>query len=197
MPHELYRTQLDLRFRSQAITTTFYWDVDNTLAVPSFRVGSAIHDSLVSDTPWFLNFMGMISHRAYFRRMETQLIRPVWGPTIYYVPPLGPVEGLWLNDLDEVFSTANLKWNVDGDSSGKHQVRVGPIGRTAFEGNSFHFTFVTAALMFISEHITPRLLDVGLPCLAAINHQTTGGSPIVGGSLYPFPGRQRNRRWRP
>lgn len=197
MPHQLYRTQLDLRFRSQAITTTFYWDVDNNLAIPSFRVGSSIHNALVSDTTWFFDFMGMISHRATFRRMETQQVRPDWGPTIYYVPPLGPVEGLWANDLDEVFSTANLKWIVDNEPSGKHQVRVGPIGRTAFDGNSFHFTFVLKALTFISSHIAPKTLDVGLVCLAAINHQTSGGSPIIAGSLYPYPGRQRNRRWRP
>lgn len=197
MAFEVYRTQLVVAFATRRQTSTFYFLVDNVTNVHCYEVASAINTEYFDSSLWPFHFLQMISQSAYLTKMSTRRIRPTPGPSNVLSFSRGDFVGMWLSSPSANFLTANLKWSFANDQTGKHQVRIGPIGQGAVQDDGFFPLFVLAAGAFSNLHRTVHILTGGLVCQGCINHQTSGGTPIESAHLGWPPGRQRNRRWEP
>jgi hypothetical protein len=194
---QVYRTVITNQFRSRWSTNTFFFLVDNVSGSPGHRIASAINLSYGVTTDWLFYYSSLITEHAFIRRMSTWLIRPESSANAYNA--FGPTEfpGRWLGDCADNFLSANLKYTFDGDLTGKHQNRIGPIGEGATQANGWFPLFVLTAEAFFVEHLAAHSLDTGDTAQACINHETSGGTLIERCSLAWPPGRQKNRRYVP
>jgi len=194
---QVYRTVVTTQFKSKWSSATFFFLVDNLSGQPGHRIASAINLSYGVTTDWLFYYSSLITEHAFIRRMSTWLIRPESSANAYNA--FGPTEfpGRWLGDCADNFLSANLKWTFLGDTTGKHQNRIGPIGEGATQVNGWYPLFLLTAQAFFVEHLSTHVLDTGDIAQGCVNHETTGGTVITHGMVAWPPGRQKNRRWIP
>jgi hypothetical protein len=194
MAVEVYHVQTTFQTIKHRSTLNFYWNIDNNLSVHPFQVAEELNQCIFSLTNWAFALSGPLSASSWWHRLRTRRVRPTGGPARSVKFTNGSNPGQWPFDVDVLYQSANVKWSFAGDSTGKHQVRLGPIGVGAIQSETWFPLFVAAVDLFIIEHLTPKVLVSGLVAMACINHQTTGGTLIEIGQLQWPPGRQLTRR---
>jgi hypothetical protein len=194
MPMEVYHVQATFQTVKHRSTIDFYWGIDNNLGIHPFQVAEELNQCLFSITTWAFRLTGPLSSSCWWHKLRTRRIRPTGSAARSVKFTNGSNPGQWPFGIDVLYQTANIKWSFAGDTTGKHQVRLGPIGVGAIQLGAWFPFFTAAVQLFINEHLTPKVLGSGLVALACVNHQSTGGTEIEIGQLQWPPGRQLTRR---
>lgn len=197
MSLEVYTAKIHIHFKTRVITPTFYFSVDNSTSTNPHREASALIHSLSVATDWLFFFASMITEKSRIRLFTCRRLRPEGATTAYNSYSFNEFPGRWLGDMTDDLNAAKIAWHFNGDQTGKHQVRIGPVGEGATQSDGWHPLMILSAEAFISSHATPRILETGDVALGCINHQMSGGTPIEQGQLIWPPSRQKNRRWQP
>lgn len=194
MALELYATRWYFSYGGQISKLTSYWQTDNTLAQHPYSVAAELADELIYGSNYGLALANMLTEKGYFPQIQSQRIKPNYGPTSTVAFAPGVLPGRWPGQCSVNFTTANFIWQYPGDFIGKCQNRVGPIGSGAFSESGPTFPFATYAGVFISETWSVHTILSGLTFTGTALTKTGIYFPIVSGFLHPIRGRQRNRR---
>lgn len=197
MAAEVYEVRLWIKYLSGRQSTSFYFRIDNTTGDGPFQTAAKLCSALDLTSGWLFAFRQLISEQSYVLLMTCRRIRPTTGPLrqVKFLSVENP--GNWPGPTDVNYQTCDLMWTFPGDVTGKHQVRVGPLGAGAIQGETWFGVFRSAVAVFAGRHTSPILLAGGLVAEGCINHQTTGGTLITNAQMRWPPGRQLNRRWIP
>lgn len=193
---EVYAFKWFWKFKSRVSVNKFFFRVDNMSGADAYEVATALGPLYFSGTDWALHLTGLFSSHSFLHQITVKRILPDGNAAHRHRFPPGAIAGRFLGQCADNFTTANLQFFTDGDSTGKHQVRLSPLGEGATDGNYWSAFFVLNAIAFVAEHTAPRLVLPGCLSQGCIHHQTTGGTPITHAQLAWPPGRQANRRWR-
>lgn len=195
MPVEAYQLQLGVWWKSNRVTTTFFFRVDNTLNIPGFQVATDLCNSITVDTFWFSRFLGLISDKCFVRSITCRQLNPTTPRRRLKFQANLATQGQWMGPLSNNFETATIQWTFPNDPSGKNQVRVGPIGSTVTAADEFSFIFRNRVSVFAFDHTAIEIMPSGLPRVGACWSPTYGLNQIKHAQLLWPPGRQKNRRW--
>lgn len=195
MGMEVYQTRWQVNYRGRATTQRFHWLVDNSADDHPLHISTEIEDNIFLNTDWAFWLLSMQSQSCFLRLLQTWRVRPTWGPSTKHRWASDEFPGRYLSDISQNFLTANIRWSFDGDFTGKAQTRIGPLGQGAIQPVGYWFVFQFAADAFINRHTLPRVSTGGIHFRSCHLDQLGIASPLLSGELYPWPGRQRNRRW--
>jgi len=197
MALELYQTRWHFQFRGTICKTQFYFLANNIGGVHPFELARQIQGNLFIETQWGFYLLGLQSQRGFLRQLSTQRRLPSYGPAwkVRFQSDLFP--GRSLGNLTDNFQTANLKWQYQGDFTGKAMNRVGPLGEFDLSDGVFSSFYKLAANAFINEHVSPRITSGMVSFRAAAMNRLHLVYQIESGYLDATPGRQSNRRWEP
>lgn len=195
MPLEVYRLNIGIKYESVTSTTSFYYLVDNDNGSNQWKVSEAIVEQYCSVSPWLFLLRFLLSVDCFVQTITCRIIRPTTGPQHRVRLKSTSAPGLWDGKPLVNFVLANVRWHFTGDLTGKHGVRLGPVGMGAIDNDGWTNPYHVVVSAWLTEQLAVQPLSVGLDALPCINHQTSGGTVIESATLLFPPGRQINRRW--
>jgi len=189
-----YRSRVSVNFQGRSLTTSFYWMADVPPATNAYQYSLGINNTLVSTTPWMNVYQGLITEQATIKRLSTKRIKPTGGATANLIFPGGGILGGWPFEAGDYFTGVFLSFHSDNDSTGKHGVRIGPIGSGATATNGWNPLFNTACFNFEALCAAVYTHPMGFDFRGCVIDQLGLFQPITGAQIHWPPCRQIQRR---
>jgi len=189
-----FRSRVRLEFGGRNSTTTFYWMSDLPLGHNYFSYAQEINDQLIFGSPWFNLFQALITEQALIKTISTRPFRPATGANAIYQFPGSGIIGGWPFEAGDYFTGVFLSWHGDNDFTGKHGVRIGPIGSGATGSGGWNPLFNTACFNF--EGLCAAIFPTtsGFDFRGCIVDKLGLFTPITGAQIHWPPCRQIQRR---